>query len=321
VQLNRCLKSLFEADHTHLKIEVYVGLHDPDAQTSSLCHQHFPSVKTFEFEAKLTAGEIRNRLIECSRPSYYLFIDDDTIIPIDFFIKAYPYLTKGATVIGGPDLCPPSSSFFQAAFAVSQKSPMISAHTRYRHGSQFDNHSRIPTVHDFILCNLWVHAKVFHDYHLKFPPDFKRNEENILLHHIALYSQHFIFQEALFIFHEKKSALLPLVKAVYQSGFYRMKSFLRFPSSTSLFFLIPMLFILYLILLVLLYTPIALLPLLSFLILTLFFSLKLAFNDKKGARIFFTVYFLHLMIILVYAIGTIAGLREIYVEKNHSDSI
>lgn len=291
-------------------------MHQPDQETASQCQRAFPDVHVFLFDQGLTAGEIRNQLIAHTHPDYFLFIDDDTIIPKNYFLKAKPLLETRSTVIGGPDLCPTESTFFQKSFSIAQQSLMISAHTRYRHGSPTDHFKRIPTEHDFILCNLWLNARVFKEFNLKFPTGFKRNEENILLGDISMRSQSFIFHSDLFLYHEKKNNFITLTQAVFGSGYFRMKSIIKYPSSLSPLFLAPLFFILYLMFFIANTSMFGFFPLIVFLILIIFFSAKLTILQGKSLQTFLAVSCFHLVIILIYGLGTIAGLKELFFEKS-----
>jgi glycosyltransferase involved in cell wall biosynthesis len=316
-QLCRCLTSLFEADHANLNLTVLVGVHLPDDTTSALCNKRFPQVLTFEYAQKSTPGEIRNQLVLHSKPDFFLFLDDDIILPSNYFLEAKSFFKKNPTVLGGPDLCPPDATFFQRALGLAQMSPMISAHTRNRHGSLFASNNQMATEHDFILCNLWVHSKVFYYWQIQFPCGFQRNEENILLHHIKRRSQRFFFSDKIFVYHQKKKDVFSLIRAVYMSGSCRMRGVIQFPASFSPLFLAPLFFLLYLLTLL---TPCSssalVIPLLVFLLLILFYSIRLTSLHGKTFQYFFAIYSFHLVIILAYAIGTISGLKEFFVEQN-----
>jgi len=315
-QLYSCLTSLFEADHAEFDLTVLIGVHLPDDTTSTLCHKHFSGVKTFEFDQTLTPGEIRNQLIQHTKPDFFLFLDDDIILPKNYFLEAKSHFRKNTTVFGGPDLIPPDASFFQIALGLAQMSPMISAHTRSRHGTLFNPNNRMATEHDFILCNLWIHSKVFYRWQLHFPFGFKRNEENILLHQIKKRSQQFFFSDKLFVYHQKKKDIFSLIRAVYTSGVCRMRGLVQFPASFSPLFLVPLFFLIYLFLLLTLRSSFILaIPLFFFLFSVLFCSLKLTASHGKTLKYFFAIYSFHLVIIFTDAIGTISGLKEIFFEQ------
>ncbi len=174
------------------------------------------------------------------------FFDDDILVPNNYFNTLLQlFRAHNPDVIGGPDFPPPYSSQFQLAYSFCQSEPFCTGHTFKRHqgGKKLNLNA---DEKELILCNLWIKAKWI----LKegFNENYNRNEENYFLHIMKRDNAQIISSPDLFVFHHKKEDLSSVFRACKMSGYFRGKMFKDLGFQQSLLFLIPTLFIGYLLL-------------------------------------------------------------------------
>lgn len=305
--LERCLDSLYAQEDHPLLLETSVIINGVDEVTEQFLNKRFPNLNVLPLSQKETPGGARNKALEkiSEEIEYILFLDDDVELPTHYFKVAAKFLRSGPTLLGGPDLTHPNSDAFQRILGLAQQSPLCTAHTRYRHHPGVHDHNIAPDGSEFILCNLWFHPKVFKEYKLRFDDRFQRNEENVLIYQVLGKSQNFIFSSDLFVFHEKKTNIPALCRAVFSSGLHRALSFILYPKSFNLLYLAPLAFICYLLSLQIIgLSFLSLLPLFLYTGLSLFYSYRLTSTIKDTSG----VWAMHFLIIFTYGLGTLAGL-------------
>jgi len=265
-------------------------------------------LKVITLSKAITPAKARNIAIKKAHYPYLCFLDDDTILPLDYFAKSLQSIADNQypDVIGGVENLYPNSTPFEESLHLTLASPIATAHTRHRHSPGFSQIKR-GCESNLILCNLWIKRKLFSQFKLSFPEKFQRNEENLLLELIQKQGFRLIRDERIQLFHKKKSNWGELFLAVYKSGFYRSHCFILNPTIKSLIYFAPMILIFSAIFsfFYLKFSSIFIL-LSSYLLLVTFFSLRVISYLKKINR-FHLVFRQTIFINFVYGIGLITG--------------
>ena len=302
IELKRCLQSLNNAARTNLPFEIILinnggdpsGLND--LSTIKLLHC-----------ADRTPAEARNIGSKSAQGEFLFFIDDDAAVPPHYFdlfqgtLKAHPDFD----ILGGPDQTFKDSKLFERSVGYALLSPLATAHTRYRYGGQLEEKIITAGEAKFILCNLWFRRKLFSEEHFQFDERFFRNEENILL--FQLRNKKAYYNPRLFVYHQRKTGLVSLGRAIFKSGLFRAKGSLIFPGSAGIKFFVPTAFDFYLS--GLCYAPWgpAWWPLLIYFFLNLCLAFKIALSNRDGAAIPMVMFY-QFFITLFYGIGFWVGM-------------
>lgn len=306
VLLKKCLDSVLHASNSlNIKICVIINGFCP---SSDLVLQEYPQIETIKLKTPLNPGRARNQIIDHIDNGWICFLDDDVELPEDYFQTAMEFfkLHTEINIFGGPDLAPQKPTAFQQSLALAQMTFLASAHTRYRHGgssSQDPIYHFSKTGEELILCNLWVHSRIFLKTNIRFPNDYKRNEENILIHRLKRQGEVFVFIHKMKVFHFKKNSFKSLYQAIASSSYHRTKSFFDFPDSFHPLYLIPSLFVLYLASLCFRSDQIYLAPLILYFILSFTSSFFVILSQKKPYRFIGRVMILQVFINLSYGLG------------------
>ncbi len=274
------------------------------SKTSHLIHQKF-----------LTPAMARNEAIKYATREWIVFFDDDIILPDHYFTTAQNLIQTHTNmdIFGGPDQTPLDSGYFQAALGYTLQSPMATAHTRLRH-LQGPKKEGSASERDLILCHLWIRKSFLDTNDLRFPNNFFRNEENLLIHFAKKLNAHISYDSELYVYHYRKSYLPALFFAVFRSGFYRIKSFSEAFSMAGILFIIPSLWILFLCYSLFQFINYGDLNLLSKSILTLYLFLSLLSTSLitiKRPQYFIVALFYQFFLNFVYGLGTLAAIARL----------
>ena len=306
--LNSALRSLGQQDLRDFNIEVMVIFNGEPAL-------EFPQYTGLSITglsiSKQNPSEARNIAIRTKASNYYYFIDDDTQLPADFLVKVCQIirLHPKVSIFGGPDKCAPGVSAFERSLEVSLQSPLTTQKTNRRHSPSEQAEMQKGTERNLILCNLCVKSSVFEELGTYFPADFLRNEENVFLAQLEGRVEIRFFQN-LYIYHKRRHALKNVFYAASRSGYFRMKMILAGIGKNQYVFLVPMFFLLYLVMAVLLLlitaNPEWLYPFYLYLVLNLITSVIGCVRCKLNLYLPIVMGY-QAFIVLSYAIGTIAA--------------
>lgn len=299
--LQRCLQSL----HSSLgesNAEIIVVVNGSDSDSSLLIKNSYPNIKLIETSSKYP-GVARNLATKEASGDYYFFLDDDTILPFDYFSKIKLIFNDHSDlqIFGGPDANYPNSTEWERALSTALTSPLATATTRYRHKG-IDSHSNLKNEEKLILCNMWVRASVFKE-GLEFDKRFFRNEENVFLHLASQKGIKIDYFPDLFVHHKRKSKISTLFRAVMLSGSGRLRSFFYFPKSFNPIYFVPFFFCTYIISLIFFDSTIFYkLPLIAYILLNLYTSWKVS-KKSRNSLFILRVSFIQFLINFSYGIG------------------
>jgi GT2 family glycosyltransferase len=299
--LLRCLQSL-QSSLPDPQAEIVVVVNGNDSESSLLIKNSFPKIKLIEISSTYP-GVARNLATKEVKSDFFFFLDDDTILPFDYFDKIDEIFKKNEDlqIFGGPDANYPNSTPWERALSVALTSPLATATTRYRHkgintGKNHNNEEKL------ILCNMWVKSSIFQE-GLVFDKRFFRNEENVFLHQAKEKGIKIDYFPNLYVHHKRKSKIITLFRAVMLSGSGRLRSFFLFPKSFNPIYFVPFFFCTYVISLIIFETTFLYkVPFATYLILNLYTSWKVAKN-KRNSLFILRVSFIQFLINFSYGIG------------------
>lgn len=298
--LQRCLQSILP-NQQNFDFDINVVVNGNDRESALLLKNSFPNINLIQVK-KCNPGEARNIAAEQIKSEYIFFLDDDTILPFDYFdqIKDIFSNNENLEIFGGPDANYPNSTKWEKALSVALTSPLATASTRHRHHSTYEENSS--SENKLILCNMWIKKKVFDD-GLKFDRRFFRNEENVFIHQALEKNISVDYFPRLFVYHKRRSTIWALFRAVMLSGSGRLRSFFYYPKSLNPIYFIPFMFSTYVILLLLFETGFFFkIPMIIYLILNIYMSWKLSKN-KRNSLFMIRVSLIQFIINFAYGIG------------------
>ena len=295
--LQKCLSSL-RGQRLATPLQVVVVINGEDITTQEIL-KGFPEVEVLLVNEPLPPGAARNRGLPLLKGEWSFLLDDDAQLPpgyFDYWQKTLRALPQ-AQVVGGPDSAPPESSGLARAVSLALSSPLCTGATHRRHRARG---LKAIAADETILssCNLWVRTDWWRR-GIKFPEDFRRGEETVVLQAIRRSTSEMWWVPGLAIWHARRNSLSALARASWGGGFHRAR-ILSQQGGPAWFWFAPVFVILHL-------SIVAMPPFFTFLAvvwLTMVsvFSLLLCFEAKQ-LMLWPWVIFLHWGIPFSYGVG------------------
>ncbi len=272
--LKKCLASIVTPD-LPADAEVLVVCNGPDADSESFLDQlaaREPRLLVMRLQ-KRQPGAARNAALDRARGEIIFFLDDDVTVAPGFFSSAMRLFAERPEldVLGGPNLTPDDSGKFEHCVGRVLASPFGSATTRHR----FRGAGRLRPADDrsLILCNLIIRRRAMEGLNAPFRNHMISNEENVLLAELAFRHKVMLHDPSLIVYHSRRPNLSGFFRQVFRYGQGRWQNIEALPSSLSPVFLIPLLFLLYLLSIPIVRSPIYSVPLFVYAALAVIFSL------------------------------------------------
>jgi succinoglycan biosynthesis protein ExoA len=301
--LKRCLASIVTPE-LPADAELVVVCNGPDAESEGFLDQlaaREPRLIVMRL-AKRQPGAARNAAVDRARGEIIFFLDDDVTVRPGFFSGVMRLFAERPEldVLGGPNLTPLESGRFEHCVGRVLASPFGSATTRHR----FRSAGRLRPADDrsLILCNLIVRRRALEGPNAPFRDHMISNEENVLLAELAFEHKVMLHDPELIVYHSRRPNLRGFFNQVFRYGRGRWQNTEALPSSLSPFFLIPVLFLLYLLSIPIVRSPLYLVPLLAYVALAVLFSLVETLR-AGDLRAFLTLLVLFPCCHLGYAMG------------------
>ncbi len=291
--LARCLESVFAAA-LPADAEVLVVVNGPDPASDGLLRDFAgrdARVLVLSIPATSPAGA-RNAAMARANGDVVYFLDDDVTIVPDLFARALRVFAERADVgvVGGPNLTPPDSGRFEHCVGRVLESPFGSASVSRR----YRRRGGVETVDDraLILCNLAIRRSAFGDLEGPFPEHVVCNEENILLAGLAARGVRMLHDPDLVVYHLRRGTLAGFCRQIFKYGRGRWQNTLVVPDSLSPMFLVPVVFLLYLVSLPLAPGPLYFAPLAAYVALLAAFSIQetLRVRDPRCLPLFMILF-------------------------------
>lgn len=321
--LIRCLLSVIQAakaaENTPIELSIVVGINGKDPETQAALKELLPkldrsgSIKVEQFSEEHTPGKARNLLIENAqsvqnvKTDWIYFIDDDAFVDSHVFETFYRVAQEHpqAGVIGGPNLTPSGSPYFQRNLGAALTSRFATFKTVDRYLAY--GQSRHCGEEALILCNLFIKQAVLSPH--PFPTDLICGEENHLLRALTRQGIEMIHSPDLAVSHERRGSLSKLVKQVTLYGISRGQSMVHDSTARHWAYALPSLCVLTALALAakwaLGFGPSPLLVILCALYLIL--GLTAAVRARQSGTSITTIASLFFWIHLSYGLGVLAG--------------
>lgn len=297
--LKKCLKSL-EVFRTTLKFELIIVLNGADPVTHAYLNDYSDIVFIYTSDP-LTPGAARNLALKNVTGEWTFFIDDDAQITSDYFSYAMKLLRDipKAQVIGGSDTFPPDSSGLALATSLTLESPLCTGATSRRHSQKKMKPSKVDET-SLTSCNLWVRSHWWLK-GIRFPEDYVRGEETILLKKIGEQTDELWLAPSLKVWHQRRDSLQKIIQASYKGGYHRARCLVDV-GGAKWFWFAP--------LFVLLHFSVIAMPPFFIICATLWFVLVVAMSALISLRhrklhSLPLVVFLHWLILFTYGLGFI----------------
>lgn len=306
--LQKCLISLSGQVIEELQ-EIIILIQDTDIQTLKIIENYETKLclKILKTEFKLRPGASRNLLIKNSTSEYICFLDDDTVPPSDYLVKAVEIIKRHKPdIFGGPDRSADHDGLRQTIIGDILSSVLVMGPTFYRHSSDglIDMDSDETSL---TLCNIWIKKVLFEQYNIYFDEDLKRCEENKLLVEFSKKNIKMSYWPELYVYHLRRESIFQIARIQFLSGFYRSTVFFKQMACFRAFFLIPLLTGVLIVLFPLLNPKLQISLFVMHTILSWFVSFKI-FLKRHKIIIFFYAWIVIVTIHIFFSLGMLLGI-------------
>lgn len=303
VLLHNCLKSVRDNLVSKLLLtNVYIGFDNDKEGYAKFDTSAYGclNIKKFLFN-KSFPGQIRNRLIEkiSDGEEYILFLDDDVILPQQYFELCSVFIEQmRPDIFGGSDTYYPNASTFEKILSDAIQSPFVASASRKRH--IISKRTVTSTELDLTLCNMWFKRDLFKKYN--FNETYFRNEENEMLAKMSRDGIVAYKLKELYVHHKRRQDIGIFLKSSYNSGYFRMKSIYETPSTSSIVFLVPLLFVYFNLYSAFIGTSFQMYPAALYLLCCLIFS-WIKSKKNKSITYMLGLFFVQILIVSIYTAG------------------
>jgi succinoglycan biosynthesis protein ExoA len=279
--LQQCLASIFAAQLPEAT-EILVVCNGSDPPTEDFLRAlsaSEPRLHLMELDIGSPA-EARNAALGKVRGEIVYFLDDDVTIAPDLFARALNTFAQRpeVDVIGGPNLTPSKSSQFEQSVGSVLASPFGSARVAARYRST--GHLRLTDDRALILCNLAIRGRAIIGRRPVFESELVCNEENLLLGILERENRSMLHDPELIVYHARRGSLSGFARQIFKYGRGRWQNTLALPASLSPTFLLPSIFLGYLLLLPFLPFPARMIPLAAYGVLLMTFAMYETFRAR-----------------------------------------
>lgn len=271
-----------------------------------------------KFEVLIAEGaqpsKQRNEAAKKASGEILYFLDDDSLpASLNLKLLVAHYEDEVVAGVGGPSITPETDSFIQRCFGALLCSPFGGGGIRNRY--QRTGRARETSESELILCNLSFRA----DSYKKMGglnEELYPNEENELMSRIQSDGKKLIHDPDIYVLRSQRKGLNAFVRQMLNYGRGRTEQTIISPASASGMHFIPALFVIYLAGLLVISSPVYMIPLLCYIILALMFSLKAVIGAGEGLTEKFkrlpVIFLLFPLMKIAYGIGTIYGLKRLF---------
>lgn len=245
----RSLLSIFAAieQTPNCEFDLVIGVNGPDRETKAMLarlrhHKNGGLLHIHLGSQRQTPAACRNELLQFTRGEWIYFLDDDAYVDPDFFQKFTANPLRGTcAAIGGPNLNPPESDFFQMSCGQALASRFATYFSSARYTPR--GPLRLCSEEALILCNLFVRRDVLNQD--SFLETLISAEENWMLQTLKLQRHQFSYDPYLYVWHERRPNMAAFIRQVFKYGFGRGQLFRRRPAIFHWAYAVPLFCLLY----------------------------------------------------------------------------
>ena len=228
----------------------------------------------------------RNRAAAQATGEVFYFLDDDSVLPEGALIRALTWFNDpDVAVVGGPVLTSGRDTLLQQCFGAALGSLFGSFSSRNRFASR--GFPRVSGEQEMISANMAVRAWIFHR-EGGFDERLYPNEECEFLNRLRAKGYRVVHDPALRAYRHQRENLRQFARQVFRYGRGRMEHFWVNPSFFNPIFLVPLVFVLYILTLPLSYSHwgmLAFFPLLLYGALDMISSLLIVISNRSPAML------------------------------------
>ena len=251
----------------------------------SLKNVNYPKNK-YEIIVKegLNPSENRNNAIKKANGEIMAILDDDVYLDENIFINAENFFNenKDIDLVGGPQLTPESDKFFAKVSGYV----LESSFGAYKMSSRYKKNKLNLNADETSLtsANCFVRKKVF-DIVGGFNPLLYPGEDPEFFSRVKKHNIKIAYSPDLIVYHKRRNSFFLFCKQIYKYGKVRIVKEKLNRTFVNPIFIIPSLFVVYIILLPFLYgiSKISILPLIIYLILNILFSFGISLEKEPYA--------------------------------------
>lgn len=235
------------------------------------------------------------------------FMDAHSTAPSDWSRKVIEFFNKNPSVdlIGGPQLNPPEETYIGKVSGYALGSLFGSSTSSSRYKSKKPNFN---ANEQFVTsANLICRKKVTQN--VKFDENLYPGEDPKFIYESKKNGFKLAYIPSIFLYHRRRSTTGDLARQVFKYGYVRPKKESITETLVKPSFMAPSLFLIYLVLfpILTLLSYLTVIPLILYLILSLYFSLTASIMNKNLIA-FFILPFIFFLIHVSYGLGFIYGL-------------
>ena len=253
-------------------------------------------------------SENRNSGVNEAKGEIIAFVDDDAIVENDWLKKADNFFQQypEIDVVGGPQLTPSDDTAFGYVSGIALGSIIggASIRNRYRKGMFNLNSDERDLTTANVFCKKDVFTKAL------FNPNFWPGEDPIFFNELAEKGVKLAYYPELYIYHRRRSNVSSFAKQIFHYACVRPGiGSTRKTRKTSFLFIVPSLFVIYLVFLPLLarWNLLFLLPLVLYITVILAVSFILMLKETSHKKALLLLPFVFIIIHISYGIGFIWG--------------
>lgn len=245
----------------------------------------------------------RNQAVQQAQGDIIYFLDDDSLVVPDALQRLEQHFAdQRVVVVGGPSLTPPTDNFFQCAIGAALASPLGAGGVRNRYRSV--GTVRQSTERELILCNLAIRREAFLangglDERL-YP-----NEENELLDRLCSGGGVLLHDPELTVKRSQRASLKDFAYQMFRYGRGRSEQ-TRIAGFRGLMPFVPLAFLLYLLAIPFVRSPLFLLLLVVYLLAVGLCTVRAAVNEQSVSFLLLLP-FLFPLLHVSNGIGLLAG--------------
>jgi glycosyltransferase involved in cell wall biosynthesis len=244
--LQDCLRSVLGWQD----VRVIVVVNGYDGETVLLLEALARENRRFTYavcEKKVPKSRARNTGLSMASADIVYFLDDDAVAAGDnaAIVRQKFADHPGIDVVGGPNLTPAASTFFQRVSGYALSSPLVSWKMQQRYTVRDED--RLVDDQSLILCNLAIRRDVLVKEKVCFDEQLEYNEENLLLQRLKRRGHRMLYSPELVVYHARRKNMVAYARQVFKSGEGRAVMTILFPQSFSPVYAFPSLFLIYLI--------------------------------------------------------------------------